>query len=87
MSNMASKCENYVLSNVIVDAILNDEVIKLLYQRLNEMHSKIIPKVIIISPPEFNATDEYNELVMKIHEQIDFRIEQINTFYESILVN
>lgn len=76
-------CINIVLSPVVVEALQSDKHLVELYKRLNELHSKAIPKVIQVSPTEFKAAygDEFNELVAKIHQEINFRQEQIMSFY------
>jgi acetylornithine/succinyldiaminopimelate/putrescine aminotransferase len=82
-TNENGNCANRVLSPVVVEALQNDEHLKALYSKLNELHSKAIPKVIQVSEREFKATygDEFNELVAKFHREINFRQEQIVSFY------
>lgn len=76
-------CINIVLSPVVVEAIQNDKHLKELYKRLGEIHSKAFPIVVQVSPNEFKASygDDFNELIAKIHQEINFRQEQIVSFY------
>ena len=73
---------NNALSPVVVEALQNDTHLKELYKRLGEVHSKF-PIVVQVSPTEFKASysDEFNELIAKIHQEINFRQEQILSFY------
>ena len=82
-TNKNGNCANRVLSPVVVEALQNDKRLKELYSRLNELYTKAIPKVIQVSEYEFKATygDEFNELVAKFHQEINFRQEQIVSFY------
>ncbi len=74
---------NNVLSPVVVEVLQNDTHLKELYKRLGEVHSKAFPIVVQVSPTEFKTSysDEFNELIAKIHQQINFRQEQILSFY------
>ena len=74
---------NNVLSPVVVEALKSDAHLKELYNRLSEIHSKAFPIVVQVSPTEFKASysDEVNELIGKVHQEINFRQEQIISFY------
>ena len=74
---------NNVLSPVVVEALQNDTHLKELYKRLGEVHSKAFPIVVQVSPTEFKASysDEFNEVIAKIHQEINFRQEQILSYY------
>ena len=74
---------NNVLSPVVVEVLQNDTHLKELYKRLGEIHSKEFPIVVQVSPNEFKASysDEVNELIDKLHQEINFRQEQILSFY------
>ncbi len=76
-------CINIVLSPVVVEALQDDKHLKELYKRLGEIHSKAFPIVVQVSPTEFKASygDDFNELIAKIHQEINFRQEQIVSFY------
>jgi hypothetical protein len=82
-TNENSNYENRVISPVIVEALKKDEHLNALYTKLNELYSKAIPKVIQVSEREFKASysDEFDELVAKIQQEIDFRCEQIVSYY------
>lgn len=72
-----------VLSSVVVAALQNDKRLIDLHKQLNELHSKAMPKIIQVSPTEVKATygDEFNELIATIHQEINFRQEQIVSGY------
>ena len=74
---------NNVLSPVVVEALQSDAHLKELYKRLSEIHLKAFPIVVQVSPTEFKASysDEVNELIAKVHQEINFRQEQILSFY------
>ena len=74
---------NNVLSPVVVEALKSDAHLKELYNRLSEIHSKAFPIVVQVSPTEFKASysDEVSELIGKVYQEINFRQEQIISFY------
>ena len=74
---------NNVLSPVVIEALQSDAHLKELYKRLAEIHSKAFPIVVQVSPTEFKASynDEINEFIGKVHQEINFRQEQILSFY------
>lgn len=74
---------NTMLSPVVVNALQNDARLKELYKRINELYSKAIPKVIEVSPTEFKVTygDEFNKLVTNFQQEINFRQDQIVSFF------
>lgn len=82
-TNENGNCANRVLSPVVVYALQNDTHLKELYKRLEEIHSKAFPIVIQVSPTEFKVSysDDFNELIANIHQEINFRQEQIVSFY------
>lgn len=82
-STEAAIVGNNVLSSVVVEALQSDAHLKELYKRLSEIHSKAFPIVVQVSPTEFKASysDEVNELLGKVHQEINFRQEQILSFY------
>lgn len=82
-TNKNGNCANRVLSHAIVEALQNDTHLKELYKQLGEIHSKAFPIVVKVSPTEFRASygDEFNELIANIHQEINFRQEQIVSFY------
>ena len=82
-TNKNGNFANRVLSPVVVEALQNDKHLKELYKRLGEIHSKAFPIVVQVSPTVFKASygDEFNELIEKIHQEINFRQEQIVSFY------
>lgn len=82
-STEAAIVGNNVLSPVVVDALQSDTYLKELCKRLAEIHSKAFPIVVQVSPTEFKASysDEVNELIGKVHQEINFRQEQILSFY------
>ena len=74
---------NNVLSPVVVKALQSDAHLKELYKRLAEIHVKAFTIVVQVSPTEFKASyrDGFNELIAKVHQEINFRQEQILSFY------
>lgn len=74
---------NNMLSPVVVEALQSDTHLKGLYKRLLKIHSKAFPIVVQVSPAEFKASysDEVNDLLSKVHQEINFRKEQILSFY------
>lgn len=82
-TNENGNCANRVLSPVVVYTLQNDTHLKELYKRLEEIHSKAFPIVIQVSPTEFKVSysDDFNELIANIHQEINFRQEQIVSFY------
>lgn len=74
---------NNVLSPVVVEALQSDAYLNELYKRLAEIHSKAFPIVVQVSPTKFKASysDKVNELIGKVHQEINFRQEQILSFY------
>jgi len=70
---------NILLTPEIVEALKNDEHLKELHKRLGEIHSKAFPIVVQVSPTEFWSSygDEFDKLIPKVHQEIDFRVEQI----------
>lgn len=81
--NESPNSTNNVLSHVVVEVLQSDAHLKELYKQLSEIHSKAFPIVIQVSPTEFKASysDEVNELLSKVHQEINFRQEQIMSFY------
>lgn len=71
--------KDLAFSSIVIKAILNDERLKRLYGILNELHAKVIYKGIQISEREFKIIyeDEFNKIVAKIYQEINFRQKQI----------
>jgi len=74
---------NNILKPVVVETLQNDEHLKELYKKLGEIHSTAFPIVVQVSPTEFKASysDEFNKIVVMIHQEINFRQKQILSFY------
>lgn len=73
-----------VLTTEIVDALQNDKLLKELYKKLSDIQSKSIPVIIQVSPTEYKTSynDEVTELINQIHREINFRQDQILSFYD-----
>jgi len=67
--------DNHAPLPVLIEALQNDKYIKALYTELNKLFLTAIPKIVQDSGYEFNA------LVTMLYRQIEFRQEQIISFY------
>lgn len=74
---------NKQLNPFILNVIKNDNQIKALNKCLDDLFRLNIPKYEISTEGEFivENNDRFNELVSKIHEQIELRQQQIIHFY------
>jgi hypothetical protein len=72
-----------VLSEVVLEAILNDAQIKALNQRLNELLQYNSPRYVQQTNGEFKAVNsvQFDETFEKIKQQIVLRQEQIMSAY------
>lgn len=72
-----------MLSPVVLEAILNDDQIKALNQRMNDLYKYSTPKYVMQTNGEVNAVNskEFDEAVAKIVEQIELRQQQIISAY------
>jgi len=64
---------------VIIEALQNDTYLKVLYEKLNDLYLKSIPKTIQISTNECKVIyeDEFDTIIASFHKEINFRREQI----------